>query len=132
MDSLPLSHPGSPIEELLGWEDSPGEGNGYPLQHYNLENSVDCIVHRVSKSQTGLSDFHFIFFSTIRGRYSECSSPYPDPGTAIWALGTKLAVCKLGRRLLPELALAGTLTSESQPLNCQKTNFCCLSHGLWC
>ena len=37
-----------------------------------------------------------------------------------------------GRRLLSELALAGTLTSESQPLNCQKANFCCLSHSLWC
>ena len=38
---------------------SPGEGNGYPLQYSGLENSMACIVHRVSKSQTGLSDFHF-------------------------------------------------------------------------
>ena len=62
MDSLPLSHLGSPIVGLLGWEDSPGEGNGYPLQYSNLENSMDWIVLGVSKSQTGLSDFHFIFF----------------------------------------------------------------------
>ena len=27
--------------QSLGWEDSPGEGNGYPLQHSCLENSVD-------------------------------------------------------------------------------------------
>ena len=27
------------------------------------ENSMDCIVHRVSKSQTRLSKFHFLFFS---------------------------------------------------------------------
>ena len=42
----------------LGWEDSPGEGKGYPLQYSGLENSVDCIVHGVTKSQTWLSNFH--------------------------------------------------------------------------
>ena len=31
---------------------SPGEGNGYPLQYSGLENSMDCIVHGVTKSQT--------------------------------------------------------------------------------
>ena len=30
----------------------PGEGNGYPLQYSGLENSMDCIVHGVTKSQT--------------------------------------------------------------------------------
>ena len=37
----------------------PGEGNGYPLQYSGLENSMNCIVHGVTKSQTQLSDFHF-------------------------------------------------------------------------
>ena len=37
-----------------------GEGKGYPLQCSGLENSMDCIVHGVAKSQTRLSDFHFI------------------------------------------------------------------------
>ena len=37
---------------------SPGEGKGHPLQYSGLENSMDCIVHGVAKSQTGLSDFH--------------------------------------------------------------------------
>ena len=37
----------------------PGEGKGYPLQYFGLENSMDCIVHVVSKSQTLLSDFHY-------------------------------------------------------------------------
>ena len=37
---------------------SPGEGKGYPLQYSGLENSMDCIVHGVAKSQTWLSDFH--------------------------------------------------------------------------
>ena len=45
----------------LGWEDPPGEGKGHPLQHSGLENSMDCIVHGVTKSRTGLSDFHFHF-----------------------------------------------------------------------
>ena len=43
----------------LGWEDSPGEGKGYPLQYSGLENSMDYIVHGVAKSLIGLSDFHF-------------------------------------------------------------------------
>ena len=38
---------------------SPGEGKGYPLQYFGLENSMDCIVHGVAKSRTQLSDFHF-------------------------------------------------------------------------
>ena len=35
---------------------SPGEGKGYSLQYSGLENSMDCIVHGVTKSQTRLSD----------------------------------------------------------------------------
>ena len=42
---------------------SPGEGKGYLLQYSGLENSMDCIVHRVKKSQTQLSDLHFHLFS---------------------------------------------------------------------
>ena len=45
----------------LGWDDSPGEGNGNTLQYSCLENSVDrgawgATVHGIAKSQTGLSD----------------------------------------------------------------------------
>ena len=43
----------------LGWEDSRGEGKGYPLQYSGLENSMDCIVHADTKSQTQPRDFHF-------------------------------------------------------------------------
>ena len=42
-----------------GLGSSPGEGKGYPLQYSGLENSMDCVVHGVAKSWTGLSDFHF-------------------------------------------------------------------------
>ena len=45
----------------LGWEDSPGEGKGSPLWYSGLENSIDCIVHGVTKSWSWLSDFHFHF-----------------------------------------------------------------------
>ena len=47
---------------------SPGEGKGDPLQYSGLENSVDCIVHGVTKSQTQLSDFQLapgIVYSTL-------------------------------------------------------------------
>ena len=38
---------------------SPGEGKGPPLQYSGLENSMNCIVHGVTKSRTQLRDFHF-------------------------------------------------------------------------
>ena len=38
---------------------SPGEGKDYPLRYSGLEISMDCIVHGVTESQTGLSNFHF-------------------------------------------------------------------------
>ena len=31
---------------------TPGEGNGYPFQYSGLENSMDCRIHGVTKSQT--------------------------------------------------------------------------------
>ena len=40
---------------------SPGKGKAYPFQYPGLENSMDCIVHGVTKTQTRLSDFHFHF-----------------------------------------------------------------------
>ena len=43
---------------IPGFGRSSGEGNGYSLQCSGLENSMDCIVHGVAKSWTGLSNFH--------------------------------------------------------------------------
>ena len=40
---------------------SSGEEKGYLLQYSGLENSMDCVVHGVAKSQTRLSNFHFHF-----------------------------------------------------------------------
>ena len=42
-----------------GLERFPREGKIYPLQYSGLENSMDCVVHGVTKSQTELSNFHF-------------------------------------------------------------------------
>ena len=47
------------LGSIPGLGRSPGEGRGYPLQYSGLENSMDCIVHRVTKSRTQLSDLHF-------------------------------------------------------------------------
>ena len=49
------------LGSIPGLARSPGEGKGCPLQYSGLENSMDCIVHGVVKSRTGLSDFHFHF-----------------------------------------------------------------------
>ena len=42
-----------------------GEGKGYPLQYYGLENSMDCVVHGVTKSQRRLRDFHFLHIKEV-------------------------------------------------------------------
>ena len=47
------------LGSIPGLGRSPGEKKGYPLQYSGLENSMDCIVHGVAKSQTQVSDFHF-------------------------------------------------------------------------
>ena len=52
--------------QSLSWEDSPGEGNGNPLQYSCLENSMDrgsqeAAAHGIPKSGTRLSDFTFTF-----------------------------------------------------------------------
>ena len=61
----------------LGWEDSPGEGNGNPLQYSCLENPMDggawwATVHGVAKSWTRLSDFthslihsHIVYYAVL-------------------------------------------------------------------
>ena len=73
---------------ISGLGRSPGEGKGYPLQYSGLENSMDCIVHGVTKSQTQLSDFHFgviirigINCGTFQAQDLECRA-YNLPTTA--------------------------------------------------
>ena len=40
------------LGSIPGLGKSPGEGKGYPLQYSGQENSLDYIVHGVTKSQT--------------------------------------------------------------------------------
>ena len=47
------------LGSIPGLGRSPGEETSYPLQYSGLENSLDCIVHGVTKNQIQLSDFHF-------------------------------------------------------------------------
>ena len=49
------------VGSIPGFERSPAEGNGYPLQYSRLENPMDrgawqVTVHGVSKSRTRLSN----------------------------------------------------------------------------
>ena len=46
------------LGSIPGLGRSSEEGKSYPLHNSGLENSMDCIVHEVTKSQTRLSDFH--------------------------------------------------------------------------
>ena len=46
------------LGSIPGLGRSPGEGKGYPLQYSGLENSMDYIVHGITKSWTRLSNFH--------------------------------------------------------------------------
>ena len=48
------------LGSIPGLGRSPGEGNGYPLQCSGLENSMDCIVRGVAKSDmTKQLSLHF-------------------------------------------------------------------------
>ena len=48
------------LGSIPGLGRSPGEGKGYPLQYSGQR--IPWTIHRVSKSQTRLSDFHFTVF----------------------------------------------------------------------
>ena len=63
---------------------SPGEGKGYPVQYFSLENSKDCIVHGVAKSGTRLGDFHFHFLMTASQTSGEAMAPHSS--TLAWKI----------------------------------------------
>ena len=50
------------LDSIPGLGRSPGEGNSYSLQYYGLENSINYIVHGVTKNRMQLSDFNFHFY----------------------------------------------------------------------
>ena len=53
------------LGSIPGLGRSPEEGIGYTLQYSGMENSMECIVHGVTKSQTQLNDFHIYIYIYI-------------------------------------------------------------------
>ena len=81
-----MGDPGS----IPGLGKSPGEGKGYSAQYSGLENSMDCIVHGVAKSQIQLNEFHFDFSLSCIGEGNGNLLQYsclknPRDGGAWWA-----------------------------------------------
>ena len=64
------------LDSIPGLGRSPGEGKGYPLLCSGLENSMDCIIHGVAKSQTQLSNFHLL--TCIFNRWSPQALSLPS------------------------------------------------------
>ena len=65
------------LGSILGLGRSPGEGNGNPLHHSGLEDSMDCIVHGVAKSRSRLSLSWQSWFWLVH-IYLQISSVYKD------------------------------------------------------
>ena len=65
------------LGSIPGLGRSPGEVKGYPLQYSDLENSMDGIVHGVTKSRAQLSDFHFGYYTALHNRKLLHPSPFP-------------------------------------------------------
>ena len=115
-----------------------GEGNAYPLRYSGLDNSMDCIVHGVSNSQTQLSNFHFTSISidaekafdkfhypfvvkilqkmVLEGTYLNIIQPiYKNPTETIILNGKKLKVFPLRsgtRQVCPLSPLLFDIVSE--------------------
>ena len=78
----------------LGWEHPLDEGKSYPLQYSGLENSMDCIVHGVTKSWTQLSNFHFQPKSLEKAKATHSNTlPWRIPRTeepgGLWSRGSQ-------------------------------------------
>ena len=93
--------------QSLGWEESPGEGKGYSLQYSGLENAMDCIVHGVTKNQSGLSKFHFtslhppeqgeLLGESLKEKVIRRASPHKEEshGTSVSKTGMKTHLHKI-------------------------------------
>ena len=87
----------------LGQEDSPGKGNGNPLQYSCLENPMDrgalwATVHRVTKTRTRLSGFTFFLSKGERWLQSICPTNLPE----YFPLKSILAEFEQANRKYPE------------------------------
>ena len=67
ISSVPLN-----LGSIPGLGRSPGEGKGYPLQYSSLKNSMDCIVHGITKSQHDWVTFTFTFWTLFLYMWKAC------------------------------------------------------------
>ena len=51
-DGKESAHRAGDLGSIPGLGGSPAKGKGHPLQYSDLENSMDCIDHGVTKSRT--------------------------------------------------------------------------------
>ena len=80
------------LGSIPGLERSPGEGKGYPLQYSGLENSMNCIVHGVTKNWTQLSNFHFTSLHILYSSFGKMAIQILIPFCSI---GLHFFVCTL-------------------------------------
>ena len=76
-DSKESSCNAGDLGSIPGFRRSGGEENSYPLQYSGLENSMDCIVHRVTESDERLSHAYIYINEQIHKYvYCVCTSIY--------------------------------------------------------
>ena len=91
------------LSSIPGLGRSPVEEKGYPLQYSGLENSMDCKVHRVTKSRTRPSYFHFTLVLESEGRRCTLSSQLAlKPRRGAREAGDRGEERGAGRRAVPE------------------------------
>ena len=71
---------GGDLGSIPGLQRYSGEGKGYTFQYSGLENSMDCIVHGVTKSRIRLSNFHSLQGSTGFPGESALKNPPANAG----------------------------------------------------
>ena len=57
---------------MLGWEDPLKKGKGDPLHYSGLENSMECIVHGVTKSRIRLTERFSLHYGEVIGQSHRC------------------------------------------------------------
>ena len=101
--------------KILAWR-SPGEGNGYRLQYSGLENSMDCIVRGVAKSQTVTKRVSHYSHSVNWIRFYEPSlEPQPNPAHCLSGEGSSpIWICTVKNETEAEIEATQSL------FNCQR------------
>ena len=106
----------------------PGERKGYSLQYSGLENSMDCIVHGIAKSQTQLSDFHSFFsisyWEQIK-KYLKAVRILPRPFPITYTLGWHQQEISQKEQVNPVLKSVEALPGHSPTTSIQSSKKGC-------